>query len=237
MGNYRIDGRRLDALYDHIVAYKRAHGGRCPSRRELSEALDFGSTAMVQAYLQRLEADGRIDLAAFGRCREIVIPGERWLAPEGRGNVKGELLNINEIAAEAGVTRRAVERAIRDGRLTPSARVGCRHRFARADVDAWLARRRAGRDRKPRAERTRPERADLLYDFIVAYKREHGGRCPTLREISAEMGWRSTSAAHHWLRRLEADGRIGLEDGGSRGIVIPGERWLAPGECVEGYSG
>lgn len=81
MCNYRIDGRRLDALYAHIVAYKRAHGGRCPTRRELSEALGFDSTAMVQAYLQQLEADGRIGLTAFGRFREIVIPGERWLAP------------------------------------------------------------------------------------------------------------------------------------------------------------
>lgn len=154
------------------------------------------------------------------------------------------LMSIDEIAAEARLTSYVVARAIRDGRLTPSARVGRLYRYARADVDAWLAtretRRPRGKEQRPQARRGRPplaDHTDALYEFIVAYKRAYGGRCPTLREISAEMGWRSTSAAHHWLRRLEADGRIGLEDGGSRGIVIPGERWLAPGECVEGYSG
>jgi excisionase family DNA binding protein len=147
-----------------------------------------------------------------------------------------ELLSIKEVAAAAGLSRQAVEKAIRAGRLTPSAREGARLRFTQADVDEWLARRCAGADRKPRRARPRATQTDALYACIVAYKRETGGRSPTQAELVARSGLGSKTAIQRWLEQLAEDGRVVLDDG-ARSIGIPGERWLAPGECVEGCSG
>lgn len=77
----RLYDQRLDALYDYIIAYKRESGGRSPTRRQLSEALGFSSTAVVQGYLLRLAADRRVVLGRPGDHCAIAIPGERWLAP------------------------------------------------------------------------------------------------------------------------------------------------------------
>jgi excisionase family DNA binding protein len=224
----------LESVYAGIVAYKRAHGGRSPALRDVARGLGVRSTAVAQAYLEQLAVVGRIAPSGFGHGREIALPGERWLAPEGGERVEmtndRELLTINDVAAAAGLSRQAVEKAIRDGRLTPSARVGKRVRFARADVDAWLARRREGTDRKPRRARPQSGQAGALYACIVAYKRAHGGRSPTHGELVALSGLGSKTAVKYWLLRLAEDGRVGLEGDGARGIVLPGERWLAPGE-------
>lgn len=145
-----------------------------------------------------------------------------------------DALTIRQVAGEMGITRQAVLAAIRDGRLTASVVEGQHRRCTRADVDAWLVGREQRRQQKV-ARRLRTARRvrldNTLYEFIVAYKRERGGRCPTLVEMGEALGMKSKSAIHYRLKLLADDGRIVLEGyGGSHHIIIPGERWLAPGE-------
>jgi excisionase family DNA binding protein len=148
--------------------------------------------------------------------------------------VEPEVLTLRQVAADLGISRQAVQAAIRDGRLVASVIVGRHRRCTRADVDAFLAgreqRRRQGRGRRRFKTSAQDHRDDALFMFIVAYKREHGGRCPTRRDLAEALGQKSTSAIRGRLLRLAADGRIVLEEGESRNIAIPGERWLAPGE-------
>ena len=244
---YRLEEHQLNALYDHIVAYKRECGGRAPTRMEISAALGLNSTALAQAYLRRLERDGRIGLGRLALSRDISIPGERWFAarPVGGGGQMTEKieqqLTIRQVAAELGITRQAVLSAIRDGRLTASV-VGKRPYCTRADVDAWLAareeRRKESLGRKATGRKAQTERDEALYDFIIGYKRQHGGRSPTRTELAASQGLKSKSNIQQRLNRLAASGRIVLEENDSRNIAIPGERWLAPGEAAtEEHSG
>ena len=147
---------------------------------------------------------------------------------------EADVLTIRQVAAEVGLTRQAILQAIRDGRLTASIVVGKHRRCTRSEVDAWLTRRQQGAQRRPGRPAARQRMAahlDALYDFIVAYKRAHGGRCPTQEQTVKALGVGSRSTIQKWLRRLADDGRIVLEgDGEARNIAIPGERWLAPGE-------
>lgn len=140
-----------------------------------------------------------------------------------------DILTTRQVAAELGITHWAVQSAIRDGRLTASVIAGKRLRCTRADVDAWLAarerRRKGGGGRKVQTPRD-----DALYDFIIAYKREYGGRSPTHVDLAAALGLKSKSNVRGRLERLAASGRIVLAGNDSRNIAIPGERWLAPGE-------
>lgn len=149
-------------------------------------------------------------------------------------SMEPEVLTIRQVAADVGISRQAVQAAIRDGRLVASVVAGRHRRCTRADVDAFLAgreqRRRQGRGRKRSKSDAPVYQDDALYTFIVTYKREHGGRCPTRRDLAEALGQKSTSAIRGRLLRLAADGRIILEEGESRNIAIPGERWLAPGE-------
>ena len=154
-----------------------------------------------------------------------------------------EVLTLRQVAAELGITCQAVRKAVREGRLAASVVAGRHRRCTRADVEAWLTAREARRtwsvERRQRLRvRAAPDpQSDALYDHIVAFKREHGGRSPTRAEMAAAMGMGSTSAVQYRLVRLAREGRIVLDGSDARNIVIPGERWLAPGECMEGYSG
>lgn len=154
-----------------------------------------------------------------------------------------EVLTLRQVAAELGITCQAVRKAVREGRLTASVVAGRHRRCTRADVEAWLTAREARRtwsvERRQRLRvRAAPDpQSDALYDHIVAFKREHGGRSPTRAEMAAAMGMGSTSAVQYRLVRLAREGRIVLDGSDARNIGIPGERWLAPGEYVEGYSG
>lgn len=72
--------------------------------------------------------------------------------------------------------------------------------------------------------------AEAVYAFIVGYKRAHGGRSPSVREIGAGVGAPSTSLVHHRLRELADAGRIVLPAGRlKRHIALPGEQWTPPG--------
>lgn len=63
-----------------------------------------------------------------------------------------------------------------------------------------------------------------VYDFIVAYKSQHGGTAPTVREICESCGISSTAYAKYLLDRLAEQGRI-VKGAGARNISIPNERW------------
>ena len=147
-----------------------------------------------------------------------------------------DVLTIQQVAGELGMSRQAVQSAIRDGRLTASVAVGKRRRCTRADVDAFLVGREQRRQesirRKERGRQAQTRRDDALYDFIVAYKRNYGGRSPTRSELAAALGLKAQSNVQNQLNRLAAAGRIVLEEGSARSIAIPGERWLAPGEVA-----
>ena len=88
----------LDTLFDFIVEHKRAHGGRCPTRQQMADALGISSHSEVARRLAYLAADGRIVLEGDGEARNISIPGERWLAP---GEAFGEECDGIEAASAA----------------------------------------------------------------------------------------------------------------------------------------
>lgn len=150
--------------------------------------------------------------------------------------INEEVLTTRQVAAELGITHKAVNSAIREGRLAASVSVGKRRRCARADVDAFLAAREQRRqwsvERRGLGRKAQTHRDDALYDFIIGYKREHGGRSPTRIELSEALGLKSKSNIQGRLNRLAERGRIVLEENDARNIAIPGERWLAPGEVV-----
>ncbi|MBN1965822.1 MAG: hypothetical protein JW910_14315 [Anaerolineae bacterium] len=66
-----------------------------------------------------------------------------------------------------------------------------------------------------------------IYDFIVAYKREHDGLSPAIKEIAdtCQIGF-STVRYHLWM--LEIDGRIRAK--GRRSIEVIGGVWDLPDE-------
>lgn len=149
-----------------------------------------------------------------------------------------QVLTLRQVAAEVGISRQAVRQAIRDGRLTASVTAGKHLRCTRADVDAWLARRQEPRRRVSRRAAKKATQLDTLYEFIIDFKRQHGGRSPAQEECSAALGLRSRSGIGALLQRLADDGRIVLEgEGVARNIAIPGERWLAPVEVDRTITG
>jgi repressor LexA len=52
------------------------------------------------------------------------------------------------------------------------------------------------------------QRVKFILDFIVAYKKEHGGGAPSIREIADETGLKSTSVVAYYLRLMETEGLI-----------------------------
>jgi repressor LexA len=64
-------------------------------------------------------------------------------------------------------------------------------------------------------------RQETMLTFIRAHIAEHGYP-PTLREIAAHMGIRSTNAVNDHLRAMERKGHIRREPATSRGITLAG---------------
>lgn len=52
-------------------------------------------------------------------------------------------------------------------------------------------------------------RAEEIYRYITEFINDKGYP-PTVREICAELGIRSTSTVHRYLKELEAEGRISM---------------------------
>ncbi|MCP5016931.1 MAG: hypothetical protein GY938_16935 [Ketobacter sp.] len=74
-----------------------------------------------------------------------------------------------------------------------------------------------------------PADTELIYQYIVTYKTEHGGIAPSLREIRAGCDIGSLSTINRHLTRLHDADRIIRVPGESRNIRIPGEVYTPPG--------
>ena len=74
-----------------------------------------------------------------------------------------------------------------------------------------------------------------LYEFLLSFKREHGGATPTLRDICDALGVASISTAHNMLEDLALSGRINIvSDRGSKlQVSIKGEIWGIEGVDVK----
>lgn len=71
-------------------------------------------------------------------------------------------------------------------------------------------------------------RAQRILDFIVAFKQQHDGCSPTIREIKQACDHRTTSTVFYWLARLEASGVIRRPPYDQRAIEVVGGEWKAP---------
>ncbi|HNW04339.1 MAG TPA: transcriptional repressor LexA [Oscillospiraceae bacterium] len=63
------------------------------------------------------------------------------------------------------------------------------------------------------------QKSDEIYSYISEHLNEYGYP-PTVREICAELGIRSTSTVHRYLRELQADGRITMGENQNRAITL-----------------
>lgn len=63
------------------------------------------------------------------------------------------------------------------------------------------------------------DRADQIYAYINEHLSDFGYP-PTVREICAELGIRSTSTVHRYLKELEAEGRITMGENQNRAITV-----------------
>ena len=62
-------------------------------------------------------------------------------------------------------------------------------------------------------------RAEEIYRYITEFINDKGYP-PTVREICAELGIRSTSTVHRYLKELEAEGRISMGENQNRAITL-----------------
>lgn len=77
---------------------------------------------------------------------------------------------------------------------------------------------------------------DRVLEYIKAYKRDHNGISPTLRDIVRDMELSSTSVAHYYLEKMYKSGviyRIHLE-GNRVGIGVPNSSWVMDNEVDGG---
>jgi DNA-binding transcriptional regulator YhcF (GntR family) len=74
---------------------------------------------------------------------------------------------------------------------------------------------------------------DLVYQYIVEYKRQHDGLSPSITEMARALSMNRTTARYHVLM-LEHEGRIRLV--GRRAIQVIGGAWDLP-EGDESESG
>jgi predicted transcriptional regulator len=68
--------------------------------------------------------------------------------------------------------------------------------------------------------KTKPER---VFEFIVAFKHEHDGNSPTIREIMVNCRISSTSMVCFYLNQLVAKGLIKRPDAN---IEVVGGKWI-----------
>lgn len=70
-----------------------------------------------------------------------------------------------------------------------------------------------------------PATRDLVFQYIVDYKRQHDGVSPSLTELARRLAMNRTTARYHVLM-LEHEGRIRLV--GRRAIEVIGGTWDMP---------
>lgn len=66
-----------------------------------------------------------------------------------------------------------------------------------------------------------------VLEYVIAFKREHDGLSPTVREIGRVLGIPSTSHVARVLGQLEQEGKIRRDP---HGIVVVGGWWTMEGE-------
>ena len=66
-----------DAIFDYIVAYKRANDGNSPTIRTLQDRFEVSSTSVVAYILKKLEKNGKITLNN-NTGQLINVVGGRW---------------------------------------------------------------------------------------------------------------------------------------------------------------
>ena len=71
------------------------------------------------------------------------------------------------------------------------------------------------------------DKEKALYDFISS-KIKSEGFAPSVRDISAALGWKSTSTVHAYLERLEEKGLIRRESNKSRALKVEGSENSSP---------
>jgi SOS-response transcriptional repressor LexA len=73
-----------------------------------------------------------------------------------------------------------------------------------------------------------------VYQFIVAFKRDHDGVSPSISEIQKDCGLSSTSVVRSYLQELERLGMIVCKYSQgkslSRMIQVVGGSWIAPAD-------
>ena len=72
------------------------------------------------------------------------------------------------------------------------------------------------------------DRALLLLNHIMEYKIKHDGNSPSVRELQAMLGLRSTSSVFHHLHSLRRAGLIRPSSAEHHSIEVIGGRWLPP---------
>lgn len=65
----------------------------------------------------------------------------------------------------------------------------------------------------------RNDRRDQMLGYIKGYIVDHGYP-PTVREITDAVGLSSTSLTRHYLQALQDEGKIDVEFGKARGLVV-----------------
>lgn len=80
------------------------------------------------------------------------------------------------------------------------------------------------------------ERAIRIFKFIIAYKRNHDGNSPTIREIGRACGVSSTSMVRFYLDALTLAGKIEMAGGpgSSRSILVKGGKWVYSRQTARG---
>ncbi len=75
------------------------------------------------------------------------------------------------------------------------------------------------------------EKERALYDFITQ-KVKSEGFAPSVRDICAALGWKSTSTVHSYLERLEEKGLIRKESNKSRALKVENDESI--GKSIRG---
>lgn len=71
------------------------------------------------------------------------------------------------------------------------------------------------------AYQTQNDKREAVLGCIVEHISQKGYP-PTVREITEKLGWSSTSVVGHYLKALQAEGKIAIEFGKARGITVIG---------------
>lgn len=79
----KAKSKRIDIVFNFIVAYKTKHDGNSPTTREIGAACGISSTSMVNYYLDRLAQAGRITIEP-GMNRMISVTGGIWKLMEAK---------------------------------------------------------------------------------------------------------------------------------------------------------